>query len=100
MKVANKIYIAVGIMIVLQLANSLILSARSSGLQKVTDTVLAPLSVRVRQASEWSGLAQANAARARAAATTADAAAQGGHQRHGEPHGRVGKGHAQCPAAG
>ncbi len=77
MKVANKIYIAVGIMIVLQLANSIILSARSSGLQKVTDTVLAPLSVRVRQASEWSGLAQANAARARVVATAADAGAQG-----------------------
>jgi methyl-accepting chemotaxis protein len=76
MKVAHKIYVAVGIMIVLQLANSIILSARSSGLQKVTDTVLAPLSVRVRQASEWSGLAQANAARARAAATTTDSGAQ------------------------
>ena len=76
MKVANKIYVAVGIMIVLQLANSIILSARSSGLQKVTDTVLTPLSVRVRQASEWSGLAQANAARARAVAATADGGAQ------------------------
>ena len=51
-------------MIVRQLANSIVLSARSSALQKVTETVLAPLYMAtVRQASQLASSASVVAER-------------------------------------
>jgi methyl-accepting chemotaxis protein len=76
MKISIKIRIAVVLVIALQLANAVVLSGRSAGLQKVADETLAPLSARVRQASEWVGLAHANAARVRAAVSSTDPATQ------------------------
>src|SRR5512145_2425259 len=76
MKIANKIRIAVIAVITVQLLNSVILSVRSGGVQKATDEIWAPLNTRSRQASEWLGLAQANAARVTAVALSSDANVQ------------------------
>jgi methyl-accepting chemotaxis protein len=73
MKIATKIRIAIVSVIFLQLLNSVVLTVRSTGLQKVADEVLTPLNVRMRNSVEWAGLVDANAARVQALAGTPDA---------------------------
>ena len=73
-KIANKIRIAIVAVIILQLLNSVVLTVRSVGIQRVADDVVAPLTVRLVQSTEWLGLAQANASRVQAAVTSADPA--------------------------
>nr|WP_315491812.1 methyl-accepting chemotaxis protein [uncultured Rhodoferax sp.] len=74
MKIANKIRIAIVAVIILQLLNSVVLTVRSVGIQRIADDVVAPLTVRLVQSTEWLGLAQANASRVQAAVTSADPA--------------------------
>ncbi len=73
-KIANKIRIAIVAVIILQLLNSVVLTVRSVGIQRIADDVVAPLTVRLVQSTEWLGLAQANASRVQAAVTSADPA--------------------------
>jgi methyl-accepting chemotaxis protein len=73
MKIANKIRIAIVVVVSLQLLNSVVLTVRSAGIQRVADDILAPLSERLVQSTEWLGLAQANASRVQAAVASADA---------------------------
>ena len=75
MKVVNKIRWAVAVAIALLLFNMVYLAARSARMQATTNDVLMPLHDRLKHASEWSGLAQANLARQASVAALSDAAA-------------------------
>jgi methyl-accepting chemotaxis protein len=81
MKIANKIRLAVGLLIVAQIVNSLIVTTRSRNLQARIDGTLTPLSERARLTSEWSGLAQAVAARGQAAVLVTEPEAEAAMRR-------------------
>ncbi len=76
LRIATKLWIAVGI-IMLALATLLAGAAmRSAALQEQMDTTLADLNARAKAASRWSGMTETNAARTLAVVTSADPAVE------------------------
>ncbi len=76
LRIATKLWIAVGI-IMLALATLLAGAAmRAAALQEQMDTTLADLNARAKAASKWSGMTETNAARTLAVVTSADPAVE------------------------